>query len=248
MKENAQRILSWLYPSDKAVRWVRSEEFGVVAPDLTDGGLQSVLLFLQKRKRVVIERLEGQQLVSITTHGMRALEEQIPAFVPQRRTWQGDWQGIFFLRSPRSDQHFRFLRRLLTNGFALPVSRGVFLYPGKLPEKIIFELNSGYEGAVLVAEFKNWSFGDEKELISEILALSDMINTYSGISKEIDKLLTLDQSLIEFTDQAKLRFSSVFDRLFTTLKNDYGIQQAYFPQEKTGIELLFALQKLSFLE
>jgi hypothetical protein len=245
MKENAQRLLSWLYPSDRTARWVKLSELGFVAPELTEGGLQSVLKFLEEHKRLVIERLDGQQLVSITSHGMRALEERIPAFSPQRRDWQGGWQAVIFLHAPKSDPNFRFLRRLLLGSFALPVSRGVFLYPGQLLEKIIFELNSSYEGSVMSTEFKKWTFGDEREIIGSILNFADQANSYSSISSEIDSLLTLDQPLIEFTDQAKLRFSSVFSRLFAVLKNDFGIQQAYLPQVKDGIMLLFELQKLS---
>ena len=93
-----------------------------------------------------------------------AIDISIPAFSPQRREWQGDWQGIFFLQAPKQDKNFRFLRRLLIGAFAVPISRGIFFYPGNLPEKITFELNSSYVGAVTVVQFKKWSFGDERQL------------------------------------------------------------------------------------
>src|SRR3989337_2489693 len=130
MKENAQRILSWLYPSGKTSRWVRSAELSLVAPGLTEGGLQSILFFLQSQKRIVLERVGGDQTASITTHGMRALEDRIPVFSPARREWKGEWRGIFFLQAPKQDKNFRFLRRLLSGAHALPVGRGMFLYPG----------------------------------------------------------------------------------------------------------------------
>ena len=130
----------------------------------------------------------------------------------------------------------------------MPISRGIFFYPGNLPEKITFELNSSYVGAVTVVQFKKWSFGDEREIMGSILAFGDLVNAYSGISKEIDKLLTVENPLIEFNNQAKLSFSSVFDRLFATLKTDHGLQHVYFPQVKTGVDLLFELQSLSSKE
>lgn len=245
MKDNVQRILSWLYPSEKTSRWVQVAELPFVAPALTPGGLQSILLYLQAHKRVVLEKVSGNQMVSITTHGMRALEAKIPAFSPARRAWQGEWQGIFFLTAPTQDKNFRFLRHLLLDAFAIPISRGMFVYPGPLPERVTFELHNSYEGGVVVIGLKDWQFGDEKDVIGRILQLGDLTTTYSSVSKEIDRLLAFDTPLISFTDQQKLLFSSVFDRLFAALQIDRGVQKAYFPQVQTGTELLFGLQNIS---
>mgnify|MGYP003334287879 CR=1 FL=1 len=238
-------MLAWLYPPDRSSRWVAIDELALVAPDLTSGGLQSTINYLESKKSLVTERLEGQLSVSITTHGMRALEEQLPAFSAKKRQWKGNWQGVFFLEAPAGDNNFRFLRRLLTNVAAVPVSRGMYLYPGELPEKVIFELNSSYVGSVMVVEFAQWVFGDEKEIIGSTLQLGDLVDAYSSISKEIDTLLTVDQTLISFTDQQKLRFSSIYDRLFGALQHDLGVQRAYFPQVENGVDLLFRLQTLS---
>ncbi|HCR81046.1 MAG: hypothetical protein UX28_C0003G0170 [Candidatus Pacebacteria bacterium GW2011_GWA1_46_10] len=248
MKENAQRLLSWLYPSDKTARWVKTAEFAMIAPDLTSGGLQSILSFLQARKRIRLEKIQNESLASITTHGMRALEAQIPVFSPSRREWKGEWYGIFFLRAPKQDKNFRFLRRTLLGTHALPAARGMFLYPGELPDRVTFELHNTYEGGVMVVKLKDWLFGDEKEIIGSNFGLADLAETYSGISKEIDSLLTGDSSLNSLTNQAKLRFFSVFDRLFSALKLDYGLQHFYFPQVPNGVELLFQLQNLSSRE
>lgn len=247
MKENAQRILSWLYPPGKAARWVRTTELLFIAPELTPGGLQSTLAFLQQKKRLLLEKVEGEQLASVTTHGMRALEDQIPVFSPARREWQGEWRGIFFLAAPKQDKNFRFLRRILLSNHALPMSRGMFLYPGELPDRVSFELRHSYEGSVLVTKLRDWSFGDEQQIIGSKFGLTDLAETYSSISKEIDGLLALDLPLNELTDQAKLRFFSVFSRLFSGLRLDYGLQHYYFSQVPNGVELLFNLQKLSYL-
>jgi DNA-binding transcriptional regulator PaaX len=245
MKENAQRLLSWLYPPQQVSRWVSVNELPLVAPDLTTGGLQSTLNYLAARRRLVLERVDGQQSASITTHGMRALESAIPAFLPTRRQWKGNWQAVLFLQSPKHDQHFRFLRRILLGAHAISIARGMFLYPGELPERVSFELQNSYEGSVAVVAFKEWTFGDEKEIIGSHLKLSDQIAAYSSISKEIDSLLVKETPLISFTDQHKLRFSSIFDRLFATLHQDFGIHHAYFPQVESGVDLLFKLQNLS---
>lgn len=247
MKQNAQRMLSWLYPPEKTSRWISTAELRLVAPDLTRGGLQSILGYLQSRKRIVLERIAGEQSASITTHGMRALEEQLPALSLKKRQWKGNWQGVFFLEAPRGDKNFRFLRRILTNVYAIPLARGMYLYPGELPEKVIFELRSTYVGSVLVVEFSEWVFGDEQEIIGSALQLGDLQDSYSSISREIDSLLSLDESLISFTDQRKVQFSSIFSRLYHNLENDFGVQKAYFPQVDSGVDLLFNFQKISFM-
>lgn len=246
MKENAQRILSWLYPPVKTSRWIPVAELSLVAPSLTTGGLQSTLAYLQTKKKIIIERVAGERSASITTHGMKALEEHLPVFSLHQRQWKGNWRGVFFLKAPKSDKNFRFLRRILTYTYALPIARGMYLYPGELPEKVIFELRNSYVGSVLVVEFNHWVFGDEREIIGSVLRLGDLQDTYSSISREIDSLLRLDSSLISFSDQQKMQFSSIFDRLYGSLQNDFGIQKAYFPQLENGVDLLFNLQNLSF--
>jgi len=247
MKENAQRLLSWLYPPAKTTRWLPVLELRLVAPQLTEGGLRSTLGYLQTQQRLVLERVDGQLSASITTHGMKALEEQLPAFSPKQRQWQGDWQAVVFLAAPAGDKHFRFLRRVLVQTSAIPLTRGVYLYPGELPAKVIFELQNSYIGSVVVVEFNQWTFGDQREVIGSALALGDLQDTYSSISKEIDSLLALETGLISFTDQQKMQFSSIFDRLFSSLQGDFGIQQAFFPQVESGVDLLFKLQSLSFM-
>lgn len=248
MKENAQRILSWLYAANTSTRWVPVIELSLISPGLSEGGLRSVVQYLSERKRVVTEQVGNDLSVSLTGHGMKALTDQIPVFSSSRQQWQGTWQGVFFLQAPKGDKHFRYLRRLLLAEHALPVTRGIFLYPGELPERVVFELGNSYEGAVLTAEIKEWTFGDEREVISQNAQLGDLASSYSSISKEIDSLLALEIPLKSFNDQAKLRFSSVFDRLFWALKNDYGIFHYYFPQVEGGLELLARLQSLTSLK
>lgn len=248
MKENAQRILTWLYPPDTTARWVEAAELALVAPDMTRGGLQSVLQYLQGRRRILLERFRGTQAVTITAHGMRALEAEIPAFSPARRQWKREWQGVFFLKAPAQDAHFRFLRRVLLEAGALPLARGMFIFPGALPERVLFELRNAYEGAVTVVTFRDWIFGDEKEIIGSLLSLSDLASTYSSISKEIDTLLASDTAINSFNHPQKLLFSSVFNRLFSALQTDTGLQKHYFPQVEGGVELLFSLQHISSLE
>ena len=245
MKENSIRILTWLYPKDSSSRWVDVEELSLFLPNMTKSGLQSSLLFLQKRKRILLEKINSIQAVSITSYGMKSLEKEIPAFSQQRRQWKGDWWAIVFLKAPDHDKNFRFLRRVLLAEHSLPLTRGVFLFPGPITEKISYELRQSYEGLVMVAPFKNWTFGDDREIIGSILQMSDLANSYSSISKEITTLLEKETNIKGAVDQSKMEISSVFDRLFVSLANDFGVIHEYYPHVPSGVDLVFSLQELS---
>lgn len=256
MKQNAQRILCWLYPAPSPtasgrfpvppaaalLRWVDSRELAILVPNLTEGGLLSTLSYLQQRQRVVLERVAGRLMVSITTHGMRVLEERVPAFSPARRQWDGRWQALLFLTAPKTDPQFRALRRVLLAVHAVPLTRGVFLYPGVLPEKVIFMLQKQYEAAVIVAEWSEWTFGDEQQTIGSILRINDLAHSYSSVSRDIDTLLKKHSSKIGLNNQSKLALFSVFDRLYAILQDDHGLGRYYFPQVENGVDLLFRLQ------
>lgn len=245
MKDNSTRILTWLYPKDSLSRWVDVEELSLFLPSITDSGLQSSLFYLQQKKKIIVEKINSIQAVSITSHGKKSLEQAIPAFSPQRRQWNGDWWGIIFLQAPKHDKNFRFLRRILLSEHSLSLTRGVFLFPGSLSEKLSYELRNSYEGSVMVAPFKDWTFGDDKEIIGSILQLSDLANSYSSISNEIATLLEKEIDIKRSSNQSKMAISSVFDRLYGSLKNDFGILHEYYPHVSSGIDLVFSLQNLS---
>jgi len=244
MKENTTRILTWLYPQGNSPRWVNVDELKMLVPNMTKAGLQSSLTFLQQRKRILVERVSSIQSVSITTYGMKDLEQEIPAFSKLRREWKGDWWAVVFLEAPKQDSNFRFLRRVLLGERALALTRGVFLFPGYIPEKVSYELHHSYEGAVMVAPFRKWTFGDDKQIIGSILRISDLANTYSSISKEIDRLLEKKTIEKRAVNQSKIDISSIFDRLFTALQNDFGVLHEYYPQVQSGVDLVYSLQNL----
>ncbi|MFZ5437697.1 MAG: hypothetical protein ACOZAK_01430 [Patescibacteria group bacterium] len=245
MKDNSTRILTWLYPKDNLSRWVDVQELSLFLPTITEAGLQSSLFYLQQRKKIILERINSTQAISITSHGKRSLEQAIPAFSPQRRQWHGEWWAVIFLQAPKHDHNFRFLRRILLTEHSLALTRGVFLFPGPLSEKVSYELRNSYEGSVMVAPFKNWTFGDDKEIIGSILQLSDLANSYSSISNEIASLLEKETSIKIASNQSKIEISSVFDRLYGSLKNDFGILHEYYPHVPSGLDLVFSLQALS---
>jgi len=76
------------------------------------------------------------------------------------------------------------------------------------------------------------------------LRISDLANTYSSISKEIDRLLEKKTIEKRAVNQSKIDISSIFDRLFTALQNDFGVLHEYYPQVQSGVDLVYSLQNL----
>ena len=75
--------------------------------------------------------------------------------------------------------------------------------------------------------------------------MSDLANSYSSISKEITTLLEKETNIKGAVEQSKMEISSVFDRLFVSLVNDFGVIHEYYPHVPSGVDLVFSLQELS---
>jgi len=185
MKQNTKRLLTWLYPVSESPRWVEQSTLEYIVPNLSKAGLKSLLYLLKGKQLIVGKKLGGRQLVSCTSHGMSALEEEIPVFSKERRQWSGKWSIIVFLKAPKGDNNFRYLRKSLVSVHTIGLTRGVFLYPGELPGHIYKLVNQLYRSSVVVFDSRSWEFGDEHLIIGSKTTVNDLIEVYSSISREI---------------------------------------------------------------
>jgi hypothetical protein len=99
-----------------------------------------------------------------------------------------------------------------------------------------------YVNAVLVTGVKGWLFGDERSVIIETFNLSDLKSGYSGIGKEVYSLLKQKNIQKGFDGGDKQDICLVFDRLAILLNEDLGLFQHYYPDVRSGRELLSQLQ------
>ena len=258
MKHNTRKIGLALYPSGlfESTEVVTSpdsfpsltrEQLRVLVPELTEAGFNSLLFLLSKRQFLIRNKLNQHFVYSLSTTGIKQLESQFPALLVAKQVWQGQWQLIVFLQAPSHDQHFRYLRRFLLNNACISLQRAVFIYPGQLPDIVWTELKTSYQRAVLVLNSTQWLLGDPRIVIGQKINLQDDLTAYSGISKELQRLIDLSANKKAFSRQSKVSFSSIFDRFIIILEQSSGLIRHYYPQVAGPIELLKQLQKIAQL-
>ena len=244
MKTNTQKLLTWLYSPPNQSHSIDYQQLELVLPEMTPGGRRSLVHYLTQKLLIRTERINDQTNISLTSHGVAALVAQFPAFNQARQQWQGEWSVLIFQRGPKGDPHFRYLRQLLLDNHAFSLSRGVYLYPGALPSQVTNVCQEMYVGSVTVVAASNWLFGDERSLVNEQYLLLDLVEIYSGISKEINQLLELKNNQKRLTKKARLQIYSVFDRLFNVLAQDPGFLNYYYPDTSSAAVLLTQLHSI----
>lgn len=245
MKENTKRILTWLYSEDvRQPFFADYVQLTGVVPELSAGGLRSVVKWLSDQQLIAAERVGRQTRFRITQQGLAAVKQAFPVFSDQRQHWHGEWSCLIFLQAPAGDKSFRYLRQKLVEYQALPLSRGVYLYPGIFPPELQHLFHQLYLKSLAVYRVGEWTFGDERSVIMKGYMLSDVAETYSGISKEIDQLLEVKKRQKGLNSANRTELFSVFARLHGALSLDLGLVAHYFPQVDDGISLLSTLHSL----
>lgn len=248
MKENTQKILTLLYSRNLTQPFtVTYEHLRLFLPALTRSGLRSLITTLKAQDLVQAERLVDQTYVRITPQGQQAIESVLPSLDEVNKpglTESISWTILIFKVAPEWDKQFRYLRSLMVKYRAIAISRGVYIYPRQLPAPLLAECRDRYRKSVMMGELQNWLIGDSRALAVEHFHLLDLIQTYSGISSEIVRLTDRKKQFTQLNDQEKRALSSLFDRLYNNLLEDYGLSLLFFPQIATGTQLLQQFQGL----
>lgn len=244
IKENTKRALVWCYPTSQDWRWVTQTRIKWIVPHLTPAGLRSLLYGLERKQLILTRRQGGELQYGLTTMGKTLIEAEIPALASSDSTHTDQSSVLIFLQSPASDRNFRYLRQFLLNQHWVSVSRGVFLYSAKPSELVLMTIQRLYAQSVVILRVGDWLWGDQRLLIGQQTALNLADELYSGISREITRLIEdlLDQK--DLDDQSKMKINSVFDRLYAALKQDFSLVGASESKGLNGRSLLAQLQLL----
>ncbi len=244
MKTTSKKLLLWLYPLKPGERRrVPYSQIPIILPNLTEAGRQSLIRVLEDNQLLFSDDLAGFKRLTISSHGQSQLAADFPVLRMQSGDWQGQWSAVVFLQSPAADPSFRYLRSLLIKHQAFSLKRGIYLYPGQLPAAINDTLHENYRSSVVVIKISDWQFGDEQIVIGQKTNLRDLIDIYSGISTELESLLTKNVQVKSLSNQQKDKICSIFDRLYTSIETDLGLIPYYFPQAKNGLTLANDLKR-----
>lgn len=245
MKKNAQKILLALYKSRAEVPTTLDvSRLRKVVPDLTETGYRSLLLYMSNKDYIFRERILGSTSVGITELGQRSLTAIFPALDTSWDTWKGEWVVLLFLTAPKTDLHFRYLRSLLIQENALPITRGVYLTARSFSDKILREVEVSYPKSIALLSVNSWLKGVDRPLIFSYYGITGLVDSYSGISKEIDLLLEKKAQNKDSFNQSKFNLVSVIDRLLDCLRQDPGFHKFYFPDTPGGAEMIRKMQSL----
>ncbi len=249
MKKNTQKLLLSLYSessqqSNQATSRVKLANLKMLVPELTDGGMRSLLHFLKANGLIVSERVLGVVFVSITQHGSMSIEAKFPALSSKWDNWQGSWDCLVFVKALESDKQFRYLRTLLMTEGAVAISRGVYISPFSFSDKVVRECKQTYHDAVLMFSVGDWKIASLRNLIVEKYGLLDVIESYSGVSKEISRLLELANADNKFVHRHKMDINLVYDRLIEILREDMGFCSHYFNEAPKVRSMLSQLNSM----
>lgn len=257
MKKNTQKLLLSLYSSiDSLPSTLRTKDESLInrkfegiteskslesarikisnishlTPDLSDGGRRSLLHVLKKGGLINSERVLGTTSIGITQHGIKAIEDHFPALSSRWDDWLGDWDCIVFVKAPKSDKQFRYLRTLLVNEGFISISRGVFISPFSAPSKVLQECNDLYRDSIMMFSVGKWKIASLRSFIIEKYGLIDVVEAYSGISNDVTRLLTSMNKDKRLMSRYKTELNLVFDRLIDVLNEDPGFCGYYFKE------------------
>lgn len=247
MKENTQKILTLLYSRSVGQPFTLTyEHLQLFLPDLTRSGLRSLTATLKAQGLVETERIVEETYLRLTPQGRVVIEVAIPCLQGSVSQEIEDlfWVIVIFQTAPAWDKQFRYLRSLMVKNRVIAVARGVYMYPQALPPALLTECRDRYRKSVMIGEVTQWQIGDSRAIAIEHFHLLDIIQSYSGISSEISRLTDRKKQFQQLNDQEKKAVSSLFDRLYSNLLEDYGLTPLFFPQIEGGVALLQRFQQL----
>ena len=223
LKTNSKKILTWIYSKGEKVVFLDRKNVNRIVGNLSQAGQRALLYHLVSQELIAEQRLGSELGYYITERGRRTIEEEMLVLSPQWAAWNGSWLLIGMLEAPKFDKNFQNLRRRLVEGGALPLGRGMYLWPSCLlveAEKLLNKKYSSFVWLFRVEEILNDKAG---KTIAEKLDLQAWVEDYSGISRDISKLLGKRRAKKRLTDREIVEIYKLYDRLFFVGERERGL-------------------------
>lgn len=238
MKKNTQKLLVFLYAADMSGMTITIDVVLSLFSQLSEAGTRSLIHILKKKQLLAIRKVGVQAQLYITDRAKRLLKSRFPAFDDRWLAWKGEMDGMVFLQPPQTDPQFRYLRKLLLDERAYSLTRGVYLAPLEFSEKVRQEVQQSYQDCIVLFQIGHWKISVESAEIISAYGIQDVVESYSGISKEIDRLLHIKKLKKALKESDKRSIFLVYDRIYEVLLEDAGFCAYYFPHCPRAIVLL----------
>lgn len=217
-------------------------------PNLSAEGKRSLVVQALKMELIWQENRSEGQFLGITQKGRGTITGIFPALQLVKPL---NWSLLIFGKAKSSDPGFKSLSQLLRKEKWMAISRGVFLYPFSLTEQMNQVISSLYTSNVFVINNPQWSYGLDRSKIVQYYQLEQINNIYSGISKEIDSLLTKIEERKALSQRDIFSISNCIERCESVLHDDSGLLSAYFQRSINSqdcLKKIFQLLHSTFSE
>ncbi len=244
MKPNSKRILLWLYNCGENFRRDDYSHIAYLVPNLSYEGRRSLLNILRLKKYINVEKFGNKKYISLTSFGQDYVEKNFLFLNKQRQKWRGKWLMIIMISSNGNKSIFKGLRTSLMRIGCISLERGIYMYPGDFDYALENIVKKKFKSSIIILSLENWVFGDERLFIINKFNLINLLNDYSEISKEIDKLLIKTKNKEKLNDRHLKRIFALYSQLFSLFGDDLGFLSYYFSDNYDGLKMLKLVQSL----
>lgn len=222
-------MLLFLFFSQERAVFLNYEMLMFLFPDLSPGGLRSLISLLKKKHLLIGGTAGGSVGFRLSPYGEIMIQKKFPflnkfklaqvtsdiSFSPELS--EGE-DHCLILGKPRSgDPHFRLLKKVLTKYRFQNIQRGIYFLRGHLPEELVELCREKYFSAVLFFSVGSWHLPNSYLYFNDFRSYSDVSIALSGISKRLSILTEKKEVNSERNHQQKSLLISVFDQIFLLL-------------------------------
>ena len=120
----------------------------------------------------------------------------------------------------------------------------MYLAPGSFSEVVLKECHVSYLANVLLFRIQSWKIGTQASFVIDKYGLVDLVETYSGISSEVSRLIEIVGREKRLIYKHKKDISLVYDRVMSVLLEDPGFCSFYFAEVPKPTSIVSNLHSL----
>jgi len=219
MKKSSLKVLISLGALSLHSAYLDEESLAIIVPELSISGQRSLLYHL--KRSFLVEQFrpaKGVKSLRITTGGMRVLKAEFPALFPESGKRAG-WHCMVFVKPPKNDPAFRYLRSQVLADGGISLTRGVYFKQSSFSATLMVLCDKLYAQAVTVFTVNSWIFGFDSLYLDKIQGADTQFSMLSGISNEITQLLNKINKDNTAQNQQKKLIEGLLQRYFSITLN-----------------------------